>query len=177
MLLIAVSPAVLRPICLRNSRTAVSLHGHLYMPDLRRLHMLHRRHIAWSLWRDDDLWLRARLLVLLVLLVLCIGLGHWRVLLAGRSRYIHMRMTLRGLRLRISRGQLLLHVRVLWRISLVLVPIWLLLLRRVGYILPVVVCLWRPVLVVPWIHGGINLGWAVATSVTMSAALSGVVEV
>lgn len=56
MLLVAVSPAVLRPVCLRNSRAAVALHGHLYMPDLRRLHMVHRRYIARGLLWDDDLW-------------------------------------------------------------------------------------------------------------------------
>lgn len=113
----------------------------------------------------------------MLVLVLRIGLRHWRVLLAGRLRHIHMRVPLRGLRLRIALGHLLLHGRVLWRISRVLVPIWLLLLRRVGYILPVIVCLWRPVLVVPWIHVGIDSGWTIATTVAMSAALLGVVEV
>jgi hypothetical protein len=113
-----------------------------------RLHLLHGRRIVWSSGGYNDLGLCSRLHLLSVCL------RDRRVLLARGSRHRNLWVSLLRLVLRIALGHLSLHGRVLWRIALLLVPIWLLLLRSVGDILPVRVrLLRRPVVILAGVHG------------------------
>jgi hypothetical protein len=133
-LLCAVWASVLRAIELRYPSATCPLDRHLYMAYLRGVH-LHRRRIACVSRLNHDLRLRSGLRLLRQ-----IWLRHGRgVLLARGSRYRGLWANLLGLRLRIPlrRRHWNLHRRVLGRIAILRVSMWLLLRRRVRDVLAV----------------------------------------
>lgn len=114
----------MRAVHLSSPSAACTLHRHLNMADLGRLHLLHGMGVARDPWRNHDLGLGAR-----CVLLLAVCLGHWRILLlAGGSRARVLWEHLLRLRLGIALGRHL-HLQrlVLLRwIALLLIAIWLL---------------------------------------------------